>query len=277
MRQRGLSTAAIVGIVVTVVVVVVVVATSAVILLKIGEGGATSTTTTTTTTPGTTTTTAPANVQITYTSAEVYDNTSWVTVQVKNLEFTRIGSCAVYITVGGVEQLVDVKPGIDPGEQVPFTSYFITGLAVGNSYQARLASSTGTTIKAFTINATSPWLPSPILLVAIDIENATAGSTVLVIRHVTGDPITTAFTPSSSGAVSVNDWTDMEVRVNGAKIVATNVKLNGSTVSSSIIYDFIAGDVLELELVTPSALHPSDVIKIIYRPASEELATAEVP
>jgi len=62
--QKGLSTAAIVGIVVTVVVVVVAVAASAVILLKPGEGGATPTTTimtpTTTTPTTTTTTTIPA-------------------------------------------------------------------------------------------------------------------------------------------------------------------------------------------------------------------------
>jgi len=117
----------------------------------------------------------------------------------------------------------------------------------------------------------------PSIVASLDIEGATKNSTVLVINHKSGASVTSAFTPSSSGAISVNDWTDMEVRVNGAKIVAKNVKLNGSTVSSGIIYDFIAGDVLEIELVTPAALHPGDVVKIMYRPATEELATAEVP
>ena len=120
-------------------------------------------------------------------------------------------------------------------------------------------------------------MPTPPVVASVTIEGASNNSTVLVLRHVAGDPIRTAFSPSGSGTISANDWADMEVRVNGAKVATTGDKPNDSPVSSGTAYDFIAGDTLELRLVTPAALQPSDVITIIYKPANEVITTTTVP
>jgi len=98
--------------------------------------------------------------------------------------------------------------------------------------------------------------PTPPLIATISIRNATAGSTELTIEHAGGDPIRDAYTDGN--------WTNMEVRVNGA-----------TTPAPSGTGDFSVGDSLTITVAT--ALSSSDVITVIYTPANQQLASVTVP
>ena len=116
--------------------------------------------------------------------------------------------------------------------------------------------------------------PEPSLAASIDVGGASDGNTVLVLQHVGGNPIGTAFVPSASGTITENDWADMEVRVNGEKVVTTSGILNGSTVLSGVTYGFVFGDTLTLGLST--ALHSGDVVTVVYRPTGQVIKTVTV-
>jgi flagellin-like protein len=123
---------------------------------------------------------------------------------------------------------------------------------------------------------------TPPLNASISISNAVSGSTTLIISHTGGDPIRNAFNPSYLGYIWTNNWVNMEVRVNGAKVLATSVTLNNTSVTLGL-KDFTTGDRLVLGvLYTPDgsatlSLHSGDVITVVYTPANQILVTVPVP
>jgi hypothetical protein len=78
--------------------------------------------------------------------------------------------------------------------------------------------------------------------------------------------------------LEIQNWINLEVRVNGkpvgenanGKAKLSKAKFNGQQVIPGKIYDFKAGDKLELELLEP--LKPGDKIIVIYKPTRQILA-----
>jgi FlaG/FlaF family flagellin (archaellin) len=110
----------------------------------------------------------------------------------------------------------------------------------------------------------------------ISISGADSGSTKLTIEHASGDPIRGAFVAFSSTDDNINadNWSKMEVKINGELVTSENAIFNGSHVTTS--YDFTVGDVLVLDNLAIT-LETGDVITVIYTPANQPLARVTVP
>lgn len=113
--------------------------------------------------------------------------------------------------------------------------------------------------------------PTPPLIASITIENAIRGNTSITIYHTSGDPVRNAFR-GTAGVIAGDNWINLEIRVNGAKVTTTNATLN--TVQVTTTNDFVAGDRLVLTFTTP--LNSNDVITVIYRPTNQTISTVTV-
>lgn len=124
-------------------------------------------------------------------------------------------------------------------------------------------------------------VPEKPLSATISIDNAKKNKTALTIKHTGGDGIIGAFYGKSNDnfAISPDNWNNMEVRINGAKVGTKDntTKLNGENVKGSL-YDFKVGDVLYFELAVPAdKLSSGDVITIIYVPVNQVITEIKVP
>ena len=78
--------------------------------------------------------------------------------------------------------------------------------------------------------------------------------------------------------LKIKDWINIEIRINGKvigedardKAKLRQAKFNGQQVIPGKVYDFKAGDKLELELM--DQLKPGDKITVIYKPTKQILA-----
>ena len=120
--------------------------------------------------------------------------------------------------------------------------------------------------------------PTPPLTMTISIRNATRNSTKLTIEHTGGDPIRDAFCGKAvdDHIITTDNWINLEVRINGAKVATTEnkTKFNNVLIDNNT-YDFTVGNILLLEKIT--VLSSGDVITIIYKPNNQELIRVTVP
>lgn len=119
-----------------------------------------------------------------------------------------------------------------------------------------------------------PMTPHPIAA-SISVSGAYKHSTTLTLEHTGGDPIRNAFVENSDddNVITSENWINMEVRINGAKVTAMNCKLNRVGIPSSS--DFEVGDILVFNI--SEALSSGDEVTISYTPANQILASASVP
>jgi hypothetical protein len=327
--QKGLSTAAIVGIVVIIVVVVVV---AAVLLPKLGapttpEGtittalGMTTTTTTTSPTTTTTTTTSPTTTTTTVTSltcmvdatVENENMSGTMTVKAKDIGIgnkLKLREEGTFQTMGTTENLIMIVNGelqkiwayengqwIDLSADLVYWNSTVTGFQELMGYLSGWTggdityTENGMTVRIYNIvlnpvledslfvytgTATTLPQPTPPLTTSITIGGATAGSTTLTITHAGGDPIRTAFYENTDNRITADNWANMEVRINGAKVAtASGATLDNLLLTPPSSHDFSVGDILVLPLTTP--LSSGDTINVIYTPAAQTLASVTVP
>jgi hypothetical protein len=130
----------------------------------------------------------------------------------------------------------------------------------------------------FVYTGTATTLPTPVapLTTTISIVGATSGSTTLTITHAGGDPIRTAFYENTGSVITADNWANMEVRINGAKVItASGATLDNLLLTPPSSHDFSVGDILVLPLNT--SLSSGDVITVVYTPANQILLTVTVP
>jgi flagellin-like protein len=86
-----------------------------------------------------------------------------------------------------------------------------------------------------------------------------SGATSWSINHLGGDALVTFITPTVTATTDTTSWTNYEVRLNGAKLTATNVMMNAVYINSTAT-NFQVGDKLT---VTTATLKLGDEITII--------------
>jgi len=101
-----------------------------------------------------------------------------------------------------------------------------------------------------------------------------SGATNWSISHLGGDALVTFVTPIASGKINgTSDWLTYEIRLNGAKLDATNATLNGVPIPQGP-NNFQVGDKLSVTLTKPLALN--DEISIIQTSSKGIVAQVKI-
>lgn len=108
---------------------------------------------------------------------------------------------------------------------------------------------------------------------SIDIKNASAGSTGLMIRHMGGDPAMDALYCDGKNFY----WNNLEVFINGAPVDSTEISgviSEGVSVTTEGYYRLIAGDRVELDLNSP--LEVKDEVFVLWAPTGQIVLESKI-
>jgi len=120
----------------------------------------------------------------------------------------------------------------------------------------------------------------------LSIGGAEGGGITFTVTHNGGDTIVKALDTNADDSLETEDWSNMEVRINGA-IVGTNAtggaalvdigdEYNDAELPASTVIDFKPGEVLKFELGDPPTFSSGDVITVIHVPSGSVLAKVTV-
>jgi FlaG/FlaF family flagellin (archaellin) len=116
---------------------------------------------------------------------------------------------------------------------------------------------------------------------AFAVEGAHEGSNSITIIHYGKDTIVHAFSGTTNGQLGTADWSEMEVRINGAVFaegdpVNATTRLNGATGFGTA--DFGVGDELKLDLSDSAhgSLRAGDSITVVYTKTGDTLQRVTV-